>query len=106
MFWIAMAVAIAERVKGDELGDHTAHDLQMHERLYSNWTMPDNPGVSCCNVQDCAPVEQIRVRNGKLEALRSHDQKWLIIPPGKVEQDRDSPDGRSHMCSRFGSSEV
>jgi hypothetical protein len=25
---------------------------------------------------------------------------WIPIPPHKVEQKRDSPDGRSHLCAR------
>jgi hypothetical protein len=25
---------------------------------------------------------------------------WTVVPPAKIEHDRESPDGRSHLCSR------
>jgi len=67
--------------------------------FYETWTRPDMPHVSCCNRMDCAPVSEVRQINGRWSARRKSDGKWLSIPPEKVEQNRDSPDGRSHMCS-------
>jgi hypothetical protein len=69
-------------------------------QFYEMWQMPDAPGVSCCSNQDCAPVSEVRNVGGRWEARRESDGAWLAIPPEKVEQLRDSPDGRSHMCSR------
>jgi hypothetical protein len=67
--------------------------------FYETWMRPDQPGVSCCNRLDCAPVAEVRHINGRWSARRKSDGKWLSIPPEKVEHNRDSPDGRSHLCS-------
>lgn len=69
-------------------------------RFYETWTRPDSPRQSCCNKVDCAPIRGVRkTLDGRVEAQRDIDGAWLIIPPAKMEQGRDSPDGRSHMCS-------
>lgn len=68
-------------------------------KFYENWMRPDQPLISCCNRLDCAPVGGVRHVNGRLQALRTKDNVWLTIPPEKIEQNRDSPDGQSHMCS-------
>jgi hypothetical protein len=68
-------------------------------RFYETWTRPDMPNVSCCNYQDCAPVRHVRQVNGRWQAQRESDGLWLTIPPEKIEHNRDSPDGRSHLCS-------
>lgn len=68
-------------------------------KFYEGWMRPDQPNISCCNRLDCAPVGGVRQLNGKLQALRTKDGVWLTIPPEKIEQNRDSPDGLSHMCS-------
>lgn len=68
-------------------------------KFYEGWMRPDQPNISCCNRMDCAPVGGVRHLNGKLQALRTKDGAWLTIPPEKIEQNRDSPDGLSHMCS-------
>jgi hypothetical protein len=87
---------------GPALGQHMhGHEVIPDSvgRFYSNWDRPDQPGVSCCNLLDCAPVSEVRHANGRWSARRARDGKWLSIPPEKVEQNRDSPDGRSHLCS-------
>lgn len=66
-------------------------------KFYQSWMMPDNRGVSCCHDQDCAPAAS-RLVNGKWEAER--DGEWVQIPDQKVETERDSPDGRSHLCGK------
>lgn len=68
-------------------------------RFYETWDRPDMPGVSCCNRMDCAVVGGVRRVNGRLQAFRKKDGVWLTVPPEKVEHNRDSPDGESHMCS-------
>lgn len=83
--------------------DHSGHhhppqDVELHEKFYSNWMMPDNPNRSCCNKQDCYPTEA-RFRNGQWQARRREDGAWLSVPASKVELNRDSPDGRNHMCA-------
>jgi len=62
--------------------------------------MPDNRTVPCCNNQDCSPAES-RVEDGNWVARKvGSDGSWTVVPPAKVEHDRESPDGRSHLCSR------
>jgi hypothetical protein len=68
-------------------------------RFYETWNRPDDPTVSCCNKMDCGVVSEVRLVGDRWEARRK-DGIWLRIPPEKIEQLRDSPDGRSHMCSR------
>lgn len=74
-------------------------------RFYERWMMPGPRTVSCCNKQDCAPVEHVRRWNGELQFQRKRDGQWLTIPPEKLESNfddaYDSPDGFSHMCSNF-----
>lgn len=68
--------------------------------FYDTWMRPDNPNMSCCNRRDCAPVTQVRRNSyGGWDMQRAKDGVWITIPPEKMELNRDSPDGRSHMCS-------
>lgn len=71
--------------------------------FYFKWMQPANRMISCCNNQDCAAVSQVRHTNGQWEFLRTQDGAWLIVPNNKIENyandARDSPDGKSHMCS-------
>ena len=67
-------------------------------RSLSNWHMPDNPVLSCCNSADCYPTE-IRYVDGKIYARRREDGKYILIPVQKVERNRDNPDGRNHLCA-------
>lgn len=77
---------------------HPAADMPLHEKFYSTWYMPDDPKRSCCNKADCYPTE-VRRHNGHWQARRREDGKWLFIPAVKIEQRRDSPDGRNHLCA-------
>lgn len=67
-------------------------------KFYETWMRPDMPTSSCCNKQDCDAVEQVRQHNGQWEAKPQGSNAWISIPPEKVELNRDSPDGRSHLC--------
>lgn len=79
---------------------HPSQDQAIHERFYSTWMMPDNRSVSCCDNQDCSPAES-RIENGEWVARKvGRNDSWTVVPPEKVERDRESPDGRSHLCSR------
>jgi hypothetical protein len=77
--------------------NHPAADITIHEKFYSTWMMPDRPQVSCCNRQDCYPTE-VRFRDGFWEAKRREDGIYVRVPWEKVEKNRDSPDGRNHVC--------
>jgi len=76
---------------------HPPQDVQLHEKFYSTWYMPDNPAKSCCNKADCYPTE-IKYVGTSLFALRREDGQWIIVPPQKIERNRDNPDGRNHVC--------
>lgn len=77
---------------------HPPQDMELHEKFYSTWMRPDMPSASCCNMSDCYPTEARSV-NGSWFARRREDGKWLKVPAAKVEMNRDSPDGRSHLCA-------
>lgn len=79
---------------------HPPEHAELHADFYSSWMRPSNPNESCCNKQDCAPVTKVRRVGDRWEAQREKDGAWLVIPPHAIEQRRDSPDGRSHLCSR------
>jgi hypothetical protein len=68
--------------------------------------MPDNRAVSCCHDSDCEPAQAKQI-NGQWFARKDSDTgNYTPIPPQKEEHDRDSPDGRSHLCGqRFGFNE-
>jgi hypothetical protein len=79
---------------------HPPEHAALHDEFYKNWMRPDNPKISCCNLNDCAPVEHVRRNSyGGWDMQRSKDGAWITIPPEKMELNRDTPDGRSHMCS-------
>jgi hypothetical protein len=77
---------------------HPPQDEALHEKFYSTWYMPDNPTSSCCNKADCYPTE-IKYVGGSVYARRREDGKYILIPPQKVERNRDNPDGRNHLCA-------
>jgi hypothetical protein len=41
---------------------------------------------------------EIRFREGFWEAKRREDGVYIRVPWKKVERNRDSPDGRNHVC--------
>jgi len=77
---------------------HPPQDQALHEKFYSTWYMPDNPARSCCNNADCYPTE-VKVAGGNVYARRREDGKYILIPPQKIEHNRDNPDGRNHLCA-------
>lgn len=100
----ALLVMISQEVRAEYHIGHPNENMFLHEQFYTNWNMPDNRGVSCCNRQDCAPVDRVEYKaDGTIWMLRTSDQVWLKIPANKIEHNyndaKGSPDGRSHMCS-------
>jgi hypothetical protein len=77
---------------------HPPQDMALHEKFYSSWHMPDHPATSCCNDADCYPTE-IKYVDGNIYAKRREDGKFILVPPEKVERNRDNPDGRNHLCA-------
>jgi hypothetical protein len=94
--------AIAQDAASHEHGQverhHPPQDMVLHEKFYSTWRMPDNPTMSCCNNADCYPTD-IKYLDGNIYARRREDGKYILIPPQKVEHNRDNPDGQNHLCA-------
>jgi hypothetical protein len=39
------------------------------------------------------------MQEGNIFAKRREDGKFILVPPQKVERNRDNPDGRNHLCA-------
>ena len=77
---------------------HHAGKSAAVDRFYSTWMKPDRPNESCCSRTDCDEAE-VRHITGVWYAKRARDNRWVMVPPEKIEQNRDSPDGRNHFCA-------
>jgi hypothetical protein len=95
---IAFVITMAIGAASAQEHRHPKEDEELHHKFYATWMMPDNPKKSCCNKADCYPTEA-RFQDGQWFAQRREDGKFLRIPALKVEQTRDSPDGRNHLCA-------
>lgn len=91
---VLLCVAFAQ-----EPHQHRPQDLELHNKFYRTWMQPDNRAFSCCHEDDCAPA-QSKLVDGKWFARNSDDEEWVEVPARKVETERDSPDGRSHLCKQ------
>jgi hypothetical protein len=79
---------------------HPPQDMEIHQKFYKTWMMPSNRSISCCNAEDCSPAES-KFENGHWLARKVGDTgNFTPIPAAKIERDRDTPDGRSHVCGR------
>lgn len=92
-------VLIIMPARGQEHHGHPPQDQAIHDKFYKTWNMPDNRAISCCHDEDCFP-SQSKFENGSWYARKSDDEAWVQVPDRKIERDRDSPDGRSHLCGR------
>jgi hypothetical protein len=96
-------VVLIARSHAEEHSGHAAKDMEIHKKFYQTWMMPKNRAASCCHDQDCAPAE-VRFKDGKIYARQEegsgeiHD--FVEVPADTIEHDRDSPDGRNHLCGR------
>ena len=75
---------------------HPPEHAELHNRFYQNWFQPSNRSALCCNEKDCSPAAS-KFEDGKWYAFRAGE--WIAIPNEKIETERDSPDGRSHLCA-------
>jgi len=96
--WIlAMMLALypikvsAQQHSQEEMEGHAKY----HDEFYSKWETEE--GNSCCNNNDCAPIDddRIRIREGELE-VKILDI-WVIVPQNRIRPYRP-PDLRSHLC--------
>jgi hypothetical protein len=101
---VVLAVAsvwLAAKAFAQEPHKHRPQDLELHHKFYKTWMMPSNRAVSCCHDEDCRPAEARRLPNGQWEARQEGDVgSFSPVPADKVEYDRDTPDGRNHLCGR------
>jgi hypothetical protein len=83
--------------------DHSGHrpqDIELHQKFYNTWMMPDNRAVSCCHDRDCRPALARKINGQWFAKQEDDDGDFTPIPPNKIETERDSPDGRNHLCGR------
>jgi hypothetical protein len=98
-FWFAVALLLLlPLAHADEHRHGDQAILGATGKFYESWRRPDNPNISCCSYLDCYAT-RARMRNGKLQALHRESGEFIDIPPEKVEQNRDSPDGLNHICA-------
>ena len=68
---------------------------------YTQWTQPHRPGTSCCNKQDCEPVEaRFDEKTGRYYARIGREWReipaHIVLDPRKPEN--HNPDGSFHAC--------
>src|SRR5437588_10777308 len=97
-FAIAATPLAVPAIAQEHHAGHPPADIPIHEKFYSTWYMPDNPARSCCNKADCYPTE-IQHVGSNVYARRREDGNYILIPPWKIERNRDNPDGRNHLCA-------
>ncbi len=95
--FIALICLVAYPVFAQDHSGHRAQDMPLHHQFYKTWTMPDNRSMSCCNDKDCEPSAS-KLENGSWYGKRGDE--WIMIPAQKIERERDSPDGQSHLCAQ------
>lgn len=95
----SIALAAAPVVADERVHQHPTETITGPTgKFYETWMRPDVPTSSCCNEKDCYATPA-RTRDGKLQALHRESGEWIDVPPEKVEMNRDSPDGRNHLCA-------
>lgn len=96
---LALMTGFQPAIAQDHQHHHGAEIIGgMTGKFYETWQRPDMPNVSCCSQKDCYATPA-RMVDGKVQALHRESGEWIDIPPEKIEQNRDSPDGRSHLCA-------
>jgi hypothetical protein len=91
--WLGLVIgATAE----EEIHHHDGMSADV-DRFYSTWMRPDEPTVSCCNRVDCYPT-QVKNVGGTWFARQRESGNFIAVPASRIEQNRDSPDGRNHVC--------
>ena len=99
LFWLIIALLfIYPHARAQEHHHPTETIYGATAEFYRTWRRPDAPGISCCSDKDCY-VTRTRYRGGKIQAIHRESGDWIDVPPEKVEQNRDSPDGLSHICA-------
>lgn len=82
-------------------GRARAHSHGEHADWYRSLKRPDYPWISCCNEQDCAPVDA-RTSGDCYEVRLTRDGAWLPVPPAAVLQHKANPTGSAVACVQRG----
>lgn len=67
---------------------------------YSDWTMPNNPTLSCCHDTDCRVTRAYVGDDGFWRAYVRGE--WISIPFAALLPTDKAGGGRSHICERDG----
>jgi hypothetical protein len=113
--WSAFIIALSTRLshsqqvscyqieKSGELCIPSTGEIFVEEAhaFYEKWMQPPKPTVSCCNKQDCEPVEaRFDEKRGIYQAYI--EGQWVDIPQNIVldpkKPENASPDGSYHAC--------
>jgi hypothetical protein len=73
-----------------------AHDHHSyHAEFYSKWVTRE--GISCCNANDCQPIDDrnVRVRSQGVEVYV--EGEWVPVSPEKIRP-YHAPDMNNHLC--------
>lgn len=95
-----LMTALLSRAYAQDHSGHRPQDMEAHRKFYNTWNMPDNRSISCCHDQDCRPAEARQINGQWFARQDGDDGDFTPIPPNKVETERDTPDGRNHLCGR------
>lgn len=63
---------------------------------YHDWKRPDS-NISCCDNQDCKPVNWRINRQAQLE-LEVAPGEWIVPPPNAEIKNKVDPKGEAHWC--------
>lgn len=91
-------IAYLNPARSEEEIHHHAGESAEVDQFYSTWMRPDNRSLSCCNKVDCYAT-QVKNYGGTWFARHRETGDFIPVADTKIEYDRDSPDGRSHMCA-------
>lgn len=76
-----------------------------HRDFYRHWLQPGT-SKSCCNARimafghvigDCEPT-QAEIRNGSWYAWNRIEERWLLIPEGRILRERNPSGQDAHLC--------
>jgi len=90
-------MVLARSGHSQEHSGHRPQDMELHNKFYKDWKMPDKPWAPCCSDRDCQPAAS-KFEHGHWYGKWEEHDHYTEIPDAKVEQNRETPDGRSHMC--------
>lgn len=97
-----ITLALFAPVRGQEHSPDHAQQHSQHHQLYNGLMRPDMPTSSCCNNNDCAPVEAKWDAATRQWSAVKPGVGWVVIPPNKIVPRDRVPDGlgaQAHLCA-------